>query len=44
MIELARGDRLAARRDLAAAIEINRHLSPVDAPLAVHTLAELESQ
>jgi tetratricopeptide (TPR) repeat protein len=43
MIELAAGDRAAARRDLAMALQINPHFSPLDAPVAVRTLAGLGS-
>ncbi|WP_144124966.1 tetratricopeptide repeat protein [Catellatospora sichuanensis] len=39
MIELALGDRAAARRDLARALQINPHFSPVDAPAAARALA-----
>lgn len=43
MIELALGDRAAARHHLARALDLNPHFSPVDAPAAARTLAELES-
>jgi tetratricopeptide (TPR) repeat protein len=43
MIELALGDRAAARRDLTRALDINRYFSPLDAPVAARTLAELGS-
>ncbi|GIF99349.1 tetratricopeptide repeat protein [Catellatospora citrea] len=39
MIELALGDRIAARRDLARALDLNPHFSPVDAPAAARALA-----
>ncbi|MFD0594265.1 hypothetical protein ACFQZ4_18915 [Catellatospora coxensis] len=39
MIELALGDRAAARRDLARALRFNPHFSPVDAPAAARALA-----
>ncbi|MEU8000378.1 hypothetical protein AB0B66_04280 [Catellatospora sp. NPDC049111] len=39
MIELALGDRAAARRDLARALRLNPHFSPVDAPAAARALA-----
>lgn len=39
MIELALGDRAAARRDLARALDLNPHFSPVDAPAAARALA-----
>lgn len=39
MIELALGDRAAARRDLARALQLNPHFSPVDAPAAARALA-----
>lgn len=42
MIELALGDRAAARRDLARALDINPYFSPLDAPAAARTLAGLE--
>ena len=42
-IELALGDRAAARRDLARALDINPYFSLVDGPLAARTLAGLES-
>ncbi|MBV1854245.1 tetratricopeptide repeat protein [Catellatospora tritici] len=38
MIELALGDRAAARRDLARALALNPHFSPVDAPAAARAL------
>jgi tetratricopeptide (TPR) repeat protein len=43
MIELGLGDRAAARRDLARALDINRYFSPVDAPAAVRTLSQLDA-
>jgi tetratricopeptide (TPR) repeat protein len=43
MIELALGDRTAARADLGRAIDINPHFSPLDAPVAARTLAGLGS-
>ncbi|GIG88246.1 tetratricopeptide repeat protein [Plantactinospora endophytica] len=43
VIELALGDRDAARRDLGRALDINPHFSPLDAPAAVRALAELGS-
>jgi tetratricopeptide (TPR) repeat protein len=43
MIELALGDRTAARADLKRAIDINPHFSPLDAPIAVRTLTGLGS-
>lgn len=39
MIELALGDRAAARRDLGRALRLNPHFSPVDAPAAARALA-----
>ncbi|MEU8076137.1 tetratricopeptide repeat protein [Catellatospora citrea] len=39
MIELTLGDRAAARRDLARALDLNPHFSPVDAPAAARALA-----
>jgi tetratricopeptide (TPR) repeat protein len=39
MIELALGDRAAGRRDLARALRLNPHFSPVDAPAAARALA-----
>jgi tetratricopeptide (TPR) repeat protein len=41
MIELALGERTAARRNLARAIEYNPRFSPVDGRLAAQTLAKL---
>jgi tetratricopeptide (TPR) repeat protein len=41
MIELAVGDRSAARTDLRRALAINTHFSPVDAPVATRTLSGL---
>lgn len=38
MIELALGDRAAARRDLARALRLNPHFSPLDAPAAARAL------
>jgi tetratricopeptide (TPR) repeat protein len=43
MIELALGDRAAARTHLSLALQINPAFSPLDAPLARTTLAGLES-
>jgi tetratricopeptide (TPR) repeat protein len=43
LIELALGDRAAARRDLTRALDANPHFSPSDAPIATRTLAGLES-
>jgi tetratricopeptide (TPR) repeat protein len=42
LIELALGDRTAARTDLTAALAINPYFSPVDAPSARLALAGLE--
>lgn len=42
MIEASLGDSDAAKRHLAHAIDINPYFSPIDAPLAARTLAELE--
>ncbi|MFC7757607.1 hypothetical protein ACFQY4_05735 [Catellatospora bangladeshensis] len=39
MIELALGDRAGARRDLARALDLNPHFSPLDAPAAARALA-----
>lgn len=39
MIEAALGDRAAARRDLARALDLNPHFSPLDAPAAARALA-----
>ncbi len=39
MIELVLGDRAAARRDLARALDLNPHFSPLDAPAAARALA-----
>lgn len=44
LIELATGDRAAARRDLARTLDINPYFSPTDAPAAARTLAVLESR
>lgn len=44
MIELSLGNRAAARTQLARALAINPHFSPVDAPAAARTLAHLESR
>jgi tetratricopeptide (TPR) repeat protein len=43
MIELSLGDRAAAREQLTLALDLNPHFSPVYAPIAVRTLADLES-
>ena len=43
MIELALGQRAAARDHLGQALRFNPHFSPVDAPLARQALAGLES-
>jgi tetratricopeptide (TPR) repeat protein len=43
MIELALGNRAAARTQLARALDINPHFSPRYAPVAARTLADLES-
>jgi tetratricopeptide (TPR) repeat protein len=40
-IELALGDRAAARRDLRGALDTNPHFSPLDAPAAARALAGL---
>jgi tetratricopeptide (TPR) repeat protein len=41
MIELALGDRAAAKEHLTRALAVNPYFSPLDAPVAVRTLAEL---
>ena len=43
MINLALGDREGARAELEQALAINRNFSPLDAPIALETLAQLES-
>jgi len=43
MIELALGDRAAARDHLTTALQINPHFSPLDAPAARQALATLRS-
>ncbi|MDW5326611.1 tetratricopeptide repeat protein [Plantactinospora sp. KLBMP9567] len=43
MIELALGDRAAARRDLGRALDVNPHFSTLDAPAAARALAGLGS-
>lgn len=42
MIELSLGNSAAAKDHLSRALDINPHFSPVEAPLAARTLAELE--
>ena len=44
MIELALGQRAAAREHLAAALALNRHFSPLDAPRAAAALASLANE
>ena len=41
IIEAALGQKPAARRDLTAALKLNPHFSPIDAPIAQRTLAAL---
>jgi tetratricopeptide (TPR) repeat protein len=43
MIELSLGDRSAAREHLGRALDINPYFSPLYAPIAAYTLADLES-
>jgi tetratricopeptide (TPR) repeat protein len=44
MIELSLGQRAAARRDLTAALALNPHFSPLDAPAATAALHRLGSR
>jgi ABC-type lipopolysaccharide export system ATPase subunit len=44
MIELSLGRRRDARRDLAAALALNPHFSPLDAPAAAAALKRLAAR